>query len=89
MGTFVTNRDFLADFCWHLGRMVVGKAAAGLASCRRAGAAVLPVWVWLPPNMDMGRKGTGLVPVRVAYGDDCPVVLVPPNGTVEVPWRAS
>lgn len=85
----MSDRDFLADLCWRLGRMVIGRAAAGLAPCRPAGAVVVPVWVWLRPNMDMGRKGAGLVPVRVAYGDDdCPVVLVPPGGVVEVPWRA-
>ena len=37
------KRDFLAELCWRLGRMVIGKAASGLVLPLPAGAAVLPV----------------------------------------------
>ena len=74
--------DYLAALCWRLGRMVAGNAAAALQERlitqgptgdiagdgpHQAGVAVLPVWVWLPPKVDMGRKGAGLVPVRLTY----------------------
>ena len=67
------DRYFLAELSWRLGPMVVGKAAAGLVSTQRAGAAVLPVWLWLRPKVDMGRKGQGLfVSTDVVYGIPSP-----------------
>lgn len=82
------DRYFLAELSWRLGPMVVGKAAAGLVSTQRAGAAVLPVWLWLRPKVDMGRKGQGLAPVRVSYEDAGAVGLVPVGSVVDVAWRA-
>jgi hypothetical protein len=74
------TNDYLAALCWRLGRMVAGNAAAALRERLLAkdkphqagvaahfGVAALPVWVWLPPKVDMGRKGAGLVPVRLTY----------------------
>ena len=82
------KRDFLAELCWRLGRMVIGKAASGSVPCHPAGAAVLPVWIWRRAKANMGRKGRDLVPVRVDYGTAGPLVLVPEGGTVVVPWTA-
>ena len=82
------KRYFLPELCWRLGHMVIGKAAFGLVLPLPAGAAVLPVWIWLRAKADMGRKGRDLVPVRVDYGTAGPLVLVPEGGAVVVPWTA-
>jgi hypothetical protein len=61
------HRDPLAELCSHFGRTVAGKAAAGLLPPCRAGAAVLPVRLWLWPKLGTGREGAGLAPTRVSY----------------------
>jgi len=68
------GNDYLATTCWRLERYIAGMAAKdavarlGAAdSAPQALVALLPVWVWARPRMDMGRKGSGLVPVRMLY----------------------
>lgn len=69
--------------------MVVGRAAeeARTSGTSAERLAVLPVWLWLPPMSNMGRKGRGLVPVRVSY-EGGPLVILEDNTEVKVDWTA-
>lgn len=87
-------RDFQAELCWRLARIATGTSAQALAAgghCK--GVAVLPAWVWLPPRVDMGRKGLyGSAPVRVVYSQDGvqvgPAVAVTGATASNLSWEA-
>lgn len=85
------HQDYLSLTCWRLGRMVIGRAAEDALAAKASGnrLAVLPVWLWLPPEQDMGRKGQSLVPIRVNYPGDSPVVLSSSgNEDEKIVWTA-
>ena len=86
------RRDFLAELCWRLERIAVAESASAHLASRGTSFAILPMWLWRPPALDMGRKGAGLVPVRVTYtrrGTAVgPVVPAPLNRRVTVCWWA-
>lgn len=86
------SRDFLAELCWRLERIAVAESASAHLASRGTSFAILPMWLWRPPALDMGRKGAGLVPVRVTYtrrGTAVgPVVPAPLNRRSTVCWRA-
>jgi hypothetical protein len=84
------RQDYQGVLCWRLGRMVTGRTAENaLATKAKASRlAVLPVWLWLPPKQDMGRKGQGLAPIQVNYQGG-PVVLSSSGSEAErVEWTA-
>ena len=90
-----SRHEWIDELCARLERVLVGRAAdellTGDASRLTGGAALvtLPVWRWLPPRINMGRKtvradgATMLMPVRMTWGTS-PLVLV--TGPVQADW---
>ena len=74
---------WLAWFCACLERILVARAAAGLASAQRATTmTVLPSWLWVTPP-----KGDFALPVRLAWAPG-PVVVMPAGETATFRWEA-
>jgi len=91
------NRHAWIDhFCASLNRIIVGRSAQAVLDAgnlpEQAGVVVAPVWAWLEPKIDMGRKSrnnatgeTLLMPVRYDYPEG-PVLLVTESRSVA--WTA-
>lgn len=86
----------LAVLCTRLEKILHGQAAQSMLAAgdfpERAGVVTLPVWSWMHPLIDVGRKdkahGTGermLMPVRNTW--DTPVVVLVTEETVPVSYR--
>lgn|GEM_PF-3263200 len=83
------RNDHLALLCWRLEKIIVGRAAAELQKHHdgQLSLAVLPVWLWRQPRMNMGRKGLSVVPVRIDWATG-PVVLLDEQ-SLAVDWTAT
>lgn len=90
---------WIDEFCGHLDRIVIGRAAKELAQEWRRPRLVedialvrLPTWMWAKPLINMGRKsrsedgGTLLMPVRIEW-DSGPLAIVTREGAC-VSWSA-
>ncbi len=86
------RHEWIDELCARLERVLLGRLAeAYLAGPlpEQAALVVTPVWRWLAPRIEMGRKtrradgATMLMPVRMAWGPS-PLLLV--TEPVEVAW---
>lgn len=87
-----TRHEWIDELCSRLERVLVGRIADELLAeplPDRAAVLVAPVWRWLAPRIDMGRKTrradgtTMLMPVRMTW-QPSPLMLV--TEPVEVAW---
>lgn len=93
------RHPWIDEFCGHLDRIVIGRAAKDLAQEWRRPRLVedialvrLPTWVWAEPRINMGRKSksqngsTLLMPVRIEWSTG-PLAIVTREGLC-VTWSA-
>lgn len=87
-----TRHEWIDDLCTRLERVIIGQAAEDLLADEipaRAALVRAPVWRWLAPRIDMGRKtlrsdgATMLMPVRMTW-QRSPLTLV--TEPVELAW---
>jgi hypothetical protein len=87
-----TRHEWIDDLCTRLELILLGRAADQLLSAplpERAAVVVAPVWTWLPPRINMGRKtrrtdgATMLMPVRMTW-QPSPLILV--TEPVDASW---
>ena len=90
-----TRHEWIDELCARLERVLVGRAADDLLAGElpdRAAVVLLPVWNWLPPKIDMGRKTLRadgdqmLMPVRVTWSSTCLLLVTEPT---ELDWSLS
>lgn len=83
-----TRHEWIDELCARLERILLGRLADDLlqGDLPEAGALVVtPVWRWLPPRIDMGRKtrrgdgATMLMPVRMSWQPSAVAVITAPT----------
>lgn len=83
-----TRHEWIDELCTRLERVLLGRVAAELLETdlpERAALVVAPVWKWLAPRIDMGRKtrradgDTMLMPVRMTWQPSPVMVLTAPT----------
>lgn len=86
------RHEWVDELCSRLERVLIGRAAEELLAAplpEHAALVVAPVWRWLPPRIDMGRKtrradgNTMLMPVRMTWQPG-PLTLV--AAPTELAW---
>lgn len=86
------RHEWIDWFCGRLARVHAGRQATHLLSSSlpaNGNLAILPMWVWLPPRIDVGRKArrrdgsTAHLPVRLSW-EHGPVMIT--EHEVEIRW---
>lgn len=83
-----TRHEWIDELCSRLERILLGRVAGELLAAdlpERGALVVAPVWKWLAPRIDMGRKtrradgDTMLMPVRMTWQPSPVMVLTAPT----------